>query len=217
MAFFKFFHLHFSTQILKTLFPKCIWNLNTTHKVVYLTFDDGPTPEVTLWVLNELKKYDLRATFFCIGKNIEAHPDIFKQIIMEGHQVANHTLCHEKGWKTSTKNYLKSVEECQRMIEKFKGASNNLLFRPPYGKMTSKQTVALRKGGYQLIMWSNISKDYQHNISSEKCFKNSIYSLQKGDIIVFHDSFKAFQNLKKVLPKTLEYLKREGFRSESIS
>lgn len=192
------------------------WKLNQKKKVVHLTFDDGPTPEVTLWVLNELKKYGFKATFFCIGKNILSYPDIFIQIIEEGHQVANHTQNHENGWNTKTEDYLQSILACERTITALRKSQETKFFRPPYGKITFKQSKLILDLGYKIIMWSNITGDYKQNISAENCYKNSIKSLQNGDIIVFHDSYKAFENLKKTLPKTLENLQKRGFKSEVI-
>lgn len=209
--------MQFSSQIFKRLFPKLIWNVNTSHKEVYLTFDDGPTPEVTLWVLNELKKHNFKATFFCIGKNIEENIEVFKQISLDGHRIGNHTQHHENGWKTETVQYLKSFNDCQKVIEKHIGKQEEILFRPPYGKISRWQIKAIGKNQSKIVMWSNLSQDYKTFISNEKCYLNSIYALQKGDIIVFHDSKKAFENLKEVLPRTLAYLKKEGFVSKTIN
>jgi peptidoglycan/xylan/chitin deacetylase (PgdA/CDA1 family) len=182
-----------------------------------LTFDDGPTPEVTLWVLNELKKHNFKATFFCIGKNIEENIEVFKQISLDGHRIGNHTQHHENGWKTETVQYLKSFNDCQKVIEKHIGKQQEILFRPPYGKISRWQIKAIGKNQSKIVMWSNLSQDYKKCISNEKCYLNSIYALQKGDIIVFHDSKKAFENLKEVLPRTLAYLKKEGFVSKTIN
>jgi peptidoglycan/xylan/chitin deacetylase (PgdA/CDA1 family) len=215
-TFFNLFILQYSSLLLKKLFPRLIWNLNPIQKLVYLTFDDGPTIEVTEWVLLELAKYNFKATFFCIGKNIENHREIAKKIISEGHQIGNHSQLHENGWETNTADYIDSVLMCQSKINKLEIPKENLLFRPPYGKITRKQSKKLRQLGFRIIMWSNISKDYSKDVSDEECFQNSIKNLKNGDIIVFHDSYKAFENLKKTLPKTLEHLKTNGFKSESL-
>jgi peptidoglycan/xylan/chitin deacetylase (PgdA/CDA1 family) len=214
--FFKFFILQIHSRVLKKLFPKLMWNKEVTQKTVYLTFDDGPTPEVTLWVLNELEKYKFKATFFCIGKNIQSYPEIFKSILDNGHQVGNHTQLHQNGWKTQTDVYIQSVIECESVMNEFRTKKSDYLFRPPYGKISSKQAETLHKLGYKIVMWSNLSEDYRKNMSPEKCFQNSTQSLKCGDIIVFHDSEKAFENLKKTLPKTLDYFKKNGFVSQGL-
>ncbi|MFO7744453.1 MAG: polysaccharide deacetylase family protein [Psychroflexus sp.] len=191
-----------SNDFLKQIFPKRVWNISTQNQEMFLTFDDGPIPEVTPWVLDKLKKHKAKATFFCIGDNIRKHPELFKQIIAEGHAVGNHTFRHINGWKTSTKDYLEDVKLCQDEIK-----SNSIeshLFRPPYGKCTSAQAKAILKNNQHIIMWDIISKDYEAKVSKEKCFRRIENQAKSGSIIVFHDSLKAETNMKYALEKTLE-------------
>ncbi|NEW79049.1 MAG: polysaccharide deacetylase family protein [Gelidibacter sp.] len=205
-------------SLLKFIFRNWVWRLSSKEKVLYLTFDDGPTPEITEWILNELKKYDAKATFFCIGKNIGEHPEIFQKIIKENHAVGNHTNNHLNGWKTKTAYYLQNIEDAEKYFEenlKLK-TQNSKLFRPPYGKLTLSQSKKIRKKGYKIIMWDVLSADFDPTISSEKCLENAIRNIQNGSIIVFHDSIKASEKLKFVLPKVLEYYSYMGFSFKSI-
>jgi peptidoglycan/xylan/chitin deacetylase (PgdA/CDA1 family) len=191
-----------------------IWDKpNTDHKI-YLTFDDGPIPEVTPWVLKVLKQFNISATFFCVGENVAKYPDIFNLILNEGHSVGNHTYNHLKGWKTSTANYLENIEKAQHEMAKH-GASTSL-FRPPYGKLTPSQTKALFKQNYEIVMWSVLSKDYLQTISSDKVLDNIISNTISGSIIVCHDNVKAIRNLKAMLPETLETLLERGFIFETL-
>lgn len=206
-----------TNRIIKTIFSNYFWDIPNSDKKVYLTFDDGPIPEITEWVLEQLKIYNCKATFFCIGNNIEKHPEIFNKLIAEGHAVGNHTFNHVKGWNTSNKAYLKEVEQCEEEIQK--NAPKNLqskLFRPPYGKIKPLQSRKLRKLGYKIIMWDVLSADYKKEITKEKCLENVLKNVESGSIIVFHDSIKAFPNLEYVLPKTLQFLSENGYRCERI-
>jgi peptidoglycan/xylan/chitin deacetylase (PgdA/CDA1 family) len=207
-----------TNPIIKNIFSNYIWNIPNSEKKVYLTFDDGPTPEITEWVLAQLKKYNFKATFFCIGNNIEKHPDLFNQLITEGHAVGNHTFNHVKGWNTPNKTYLKEVEKCEGMIQHYSINQNlSKLFRPPYGKIKPLQSRKLRKLGYKIIMWDVLSADYKQTITKEKCLENVIKNVESGSIIVFHDSVKAFPNLEFVLPKTLQFLSENGYQCEIIN
>ncbi|OUD35709.1 polysaccharide deacetylase family protein [Flavobacterium sp. FPG59] len=206
-----------TNKLIKTLFSKWIWDIPNTKKVVYLTFDDGPTPEVTSWVLDELNKYNFKATFFCIGDNIRKYPVIFKKIISEGHAVGNHTFNHLNGWKTSTQNYIDNTELCQEIIDENRNYnSDSKIFRPPYGKIKTAQSRALLKMGYKIIMWDVLSADFDEKISNEECLNNVIMNLQPGSIIVFHDSIKAFEKLKYVLPATLQYLQDNNYETKVL-
>lgn len=198
----------------KAIFPNYIWKIKTDGKKVFLTFDDGPTPEITEWVLNELKKYNAKATFFCIGDNIKKFPEIFQKLITDKHSIGNHTFNHLNGWKTDVTEYLENVLLCQSEIEKNNFSTN--LFRPPYGKISRKQAKNLTQENYKIIMWDIISYDFDKTITKEKCLENVITNIEPGSIIVFHDSKKAWQNLEFVLPKTLEFLKKEGYTFEKI-
>jgi peptidoglycan/xylan/chitin deacetylase (PgdA/CDA1 family) len=206
-----------TNRIIKTFLSNFIWDIPNNEKKVYLTFDDGPIPEITEWVLEQLKIYNCKATFFCIGNNIEKHPEIFNKLIAEGHAIGNHTFNHVKGWNTTNKAYLKEVEHCEEEIQK--NSLKNLqskLFRPPYGKIKPLQSRKLRKLGYKIIMWDVLSADYKKEISKEKCLENVLKNVESGSIIVFHDSIKAFTNLEYVLPKTLQFLSENGYRCERI-
>jgi peptidoglycan/xylan/chitin deacetylase (PgdA/CDA1 family) len=197
-------------QIIKRLFSNQVWDIPNTENKIYLTFDDGPTPEVTEWVLSILKRNNLKATFFCIGNNIEKHPEIFNTIITEGHTIGNHTFNHKKGWKTKTADYIENVELCKSAICELQSVNCNL-FRPPYGKIKPSQSKNLRKLGYKIIMWDVLSADFDPSVSKEKCLENATLKVTSGSSIVFHDSVKAFPNLEYALPRAIQILKEKGF------
>lgn len=201
----------------KALFPNFVWNINTPNKELYLTFDDGPTPEITDWVLSKLEEYNAKATFFCIGNNIEKHPEIFQRIINYGHAVGNHTFNHLKGWKHQTEDYINDVIKTESFIKKYKLNSNEKLFRPPYGKFKTKQSKKILELDYKVIMWDVISYDWDKSISEENCLKNVTSTAKNGSIIIFHDSVKAYKNLKYALPKVLEYYSKKGFAFKALS
>lgn len=205
-----------TNRITKILFSNYIWEIPNKSKKVYLTFDDGPIPVVTEWVLDTLKKENIKATFFCIGDNIKKHPEIFKRIINEGHSIGNHTFNHLKGWETNTNVYLENFNLCEDEILKKLGKNTNL-FRPPYGKIKFSQSNLIRKKGYKIIMWDIISFDFDANTSPEKCFSNVNENVASGSIIVFHDSLKAEKNLRYALPKTIEAIKKKGYIFDVIS
>ncbi|ALJ05250.1 polysaccharide deacetylase [Pseudalgibacter alginicilyticus] len=205
--------------LIKKLFPNYIWDVSTSKKVIYLTFDDGPTPHITNWTLDVLKQYNAKATFFCIGNNVDKHPDLFNNIMNGGHAIGNHTHNHLKGWKTNTKEYLKNVIEAQAVI------NNNIwdlgfkiqnLFRPPYGQIKRKQGKGLIDLDYKIIMWDVLSFDWDHSVSKVQCLKNVISKTKHGSIIVFHDSVKASKNMQYSLPKVLKHFTNEGFSFESL-
>lgn len=201
---------------IQKLYPKRIWSLTRNHPVLYLTFDDGPTPEITPWVLQELKKYNAKATFFCIGKNIEEHPDIFREVIKEGHTIGNHTHNHLNAKKFPLEEYLPNTKKAQEVIDSF-AIQTHPFFRPPYGKLPSKYGSQLQKLGYRIVMWDVLSADFDPVITAEKCLKNVLNHAQNGSIIVFHDSAKASEKLKVVLPEVLEYFTMKGKKFESLS
>lgn len=194
----------------KRIFRKAIWNYSRLKRELYLTFDDGPHPTITPWVLNELKKYKAKATFFCIGKNVEKFPEIFQQIIAEGHSVGNHSYSHLKGWTVSTQVYLKDVAMAAPLI-------NSKLFRAPYGKPKPKQTKALNKLGYKTIFWDVLTQDYDSKLLPEKIWNNILKRTRNGSIIVFHDSEKAFAHLQVALPKLLTEYNEQGFKFVGIA
>lgn len=193
----------------KSLFPNFVWQVKTDKKVIYLTFDDGPTPEVTDWVIKTLDEYNAKATFFCIGHNVISHPDIYQSILDHGHQVGNHTHNHLKGWKTDTQTYMANIEKASTYI------SSNL-FRPPYGKFKSKQGKLLIKNGYKIIMWDVLSFDWDKHTTEEICLKNVAGKATSGSIVVFHDSKKAFKNLAYTLPRTLQFFTEKGYVFEAL-
>jgi peptidoglycan/xylan/chitin deacetylase (PgdA/CDA1 family) len=201
---------------LKRIYSSYIWSMGTDKKVMYLTFDDGPHPEVTPFVLDELKKYNAKATFFCIGKNVVAYPEIYKRIIEEGHAVGNHTQTHLNGWKTKAAVYLADVQEAARHID-------TILFRPPYGRISSFQAAhvkeAIKKDTAKIIMWDVISGDFDASISAADCLENVVLNARNGSIIVFHDSEKAFERLKISLPGTIKFFEKRGieFRKLELS
>ncbi|RTY71615.1 MULTISPECIES: polysaccharide deacetylase family protein [unclassified Flavobacterium] len=201
--------------IIKKIFSNYSWDVSNTGNTVYLTFDDGPIPEVTEWVLVELKKYGIKATFFCIGNNIEKNSEIFKKVIREGHTIGNHTFNHLNGWQTTTDTYIKNTKQAQEAIENHTHPDAKL-FRPPYGKIKKSQSKKLQKLGYKIIMWDVLSADFDATISKEKCLNNVLSNVRPGSIIVFHDSIKAFKNLQYVLPKTLAYLKENNFKCNPL-
>ncbi|HEX8575625.1 MAG TPA: polysaccharide deacetylase family protein [Flavobacterium sp.] len=203
-----------TNRIIKKLFPQFIWEKKNNAKKVYLTFDDGPTSEITQWTLDQLKEYNAKATFFCIGSNIAQFLEIFKAVIHEGHTVANHTFNHLNGWKTDTATYIENVLLCQKQIGIL--CENSYLFRPPYGKLKRSQSKKLRELGYQIIMWDVLSADFDTGISKEKCLQNVLNNVQSGSIIIFHDSVKASKNLKYALPETLQFLKENDFECHSL-
>ena len=201
------------------MFSNYVWDIPNNENSVYLTFDDGPTPEITQWTLLQLKKYNAKATFFFIGNNVEKYPEIFNSVIQQGHAIGNHTFNHLNGWKTETETYIKNAKQCEIRISNQQSEINNLkskLFRPPYGKIKSKQAKKLMELGYKIIMWDVLSADFDSSITRKKCLNNVISNVQSGSIIVFHDSVKGFKNLEYVLPKTLEFLKQNGYKCEAI-
>ncbi len=202
------FYFTKTPAFLKSLYKSCIWNFSPAQPVVYLTFDDGPHPKATPFVLEQLKKYSAKATFFCIGKNVVEHPDIYQQILSEGHVAGNHTHNHLNGWKTSTEAYLDNIREASRYIR-------TNLFRPPYGRISPFQIKQLKKD-YRIIMWDVLSADFDTGISGETCLQNVVFKMQPGSIIVFHDSEKAWDRMSYALPRVLEHCARQGLRMEAI-
>ena len=204
-------------KIIKLLFFNQVWDIPNSENTIYLTFDDGPTLEITERVLEILDKHQIKATFFCIGDNVRKYPEIVQKILSKHHSVGNHTYSHLKGWKTPTKTYISNSEACEIKLNSLFKIRNSKLFRPPYGKITPWQSYKLRKLGYKIIMWDVLSKDYDANISAEKCYENVIKNVFSGSIIVFHDSNKAKDNVLNSLEKTIETLKSKGFKFEKIA
>ncbi|MCF8321762.1 MAG: polysaccharide deacetylase family protein [Flavobacterium sp.] len=195
-----------TNALIKKIFSNYVWSIPNSENKIYLTFDDGPTPIITDWVLDELEKQDAKATFFCIGNNIEKHPEIFAKTINKGHAVGNHTFNHLNGWKVNTKKYVENTKICETAIYNLQSK----IFRPPFGKIKISQSIKLRSLGYKIIMWDVLSADFDNTISPEKCLKNVLKNVESGSIIVFHDSKKAYKNLSYTLPKALKYWKEKG-------
>lgn len=195
--------------LLRFLFPNLMWDIKTKKKEIYLTFDDGPNPLVTPKVLDILDQYNARATFFCVGKNVNKYPDTYQRILQKGHKTGNHTYNHLKGWKTPNSDYYDSIEKCAALVDSH-------LFRPPHGQIKPVHIPHLKKQ-YKIIMWSVLTKDYLLKESPEKCLKNSIQSTRPGSIVVFHDSNKAAEKMFYILPRYLEYFSKKGFSFPEIS
>ena len=179
------------------------WEMPPDGHSIYLTFDDGPCPSTTPIILDILKQFGVKATFFCVGTNVEKHPEMYNKILKEGHMTANHGHRHLKGWKTDPAAYVGNVEQCSRVVD-------SRLFRPPYGKMTPAQRRAL-KDKYHIIMWSVLSRDYDRRVSPQRCLEQSLKRSHPGSIIVFHDNEKSMANVEYVLPKYVDAMKGRGF------
>ncbi|MCB2208345.1 MAG: polysaccharide deacetylase family protein [Bacteroidetes bacterium] len=185
-------------------FPGLTWKMPSGTKSIFLTFDDGPHPEITPKVLNILEAYDAKATFFCVGENAVKYTDTYREILKHGHRTGNHTFHHLKGWNTPSKTYLHDTLECSKQVK-------SVLFRPPYGKITPLQIKALKKEGFSIIMWSVLTRDYKRSADPKKLLRNAIKRTQPGSIIVFHDSKKADHNLMYILPRFLEHFSKKGY------
>lgn len=205
---YNMFYLIKAPWIFKKWYHECIWNIPTDEKIIYLTFDDGPDPEATAFVLETLQQYEASATFFCIGSRVEANPEMYQRIIEEGHSIGNHTYDHLNGWKTDDKEYLNNVRKAAKFID-------SRLFRPPYGRISKFQIKTLP--GMHIIMWDMISADFDTRIKPEQCFLNITRNASKGSIVVFHDSKKALPNLKDSLPRVMEFYKTRGFQFKKIT
>jgi peptidoglycan/xylan/chitin deacetylase (PgdA/CDA1 family) len=198
-------------KIFEWLYPKRVWSIASQEKVIYLTFDDGPVPEATPFVLEELKKVNAKATFFMVGDNVKKHSSIYKSVVEAGHSVANHTMNHVNGTYCRTVDYVQNVELCQSQML---NDNPKKLFRPPYGKMTKKQEQQL--SDYKAIMWSVLTYDFDPTLSAEKCLEKSINLTKNGSIVLMHDSVKTIEKLRYVLPKYLEHFTRLGYRFEVL-
>ena len=196
---------------LRLLYPNLTWRIKEPGKTIYLTFDDGPHETATPFVLDQLQQYHAKATFFCIGKNVAAHPAICNRILQEGHNMGNHTYNHVNGWKVTDEVYVNEVAAAAKLIE-----SN--LFRPPYGRITRSQQRKLQTPNpkLQTIMWDVLSGDFDTNLSGEACLGYVLYHTKPGSIIVFHDSTKAWDRLQYALPKVLEHFTRQGYEFRAL-
>lgn len=200
---------------LKRIYPRCLWDMQEKEKCLYLSFDDGPHPQITPFVLDLLRKYNARATFFCIGGNVEKYPDTYRQLLAEGHSAGNHTRHHINGWKTGNGEYLKDIEEAGIHIQSH-------LFRPPYGRISRSQLRQLldmkasNGQNYKVVMWNILAGDWVQDLHPEKCLARISQKISDGDIIVFHDSEKAWDRMSYCLPRLLEQYSAKGYRFERI-
>ena len=200
----------------KLLFPKYTWDYyKKKEKKIYLTFDDGPIPEITEFVLNQLELFNAKATFFCIGDNIKKHPTIFKKIIIAEHSIGNHTTNHLKDKNSSLSDYIENVQECQKNINQYTKTTKKL-FRPPYGQLNKSKLAVLQKLGYQIILWDVLSKDWDTKISPKQCLQYVVRNAKSGSIVVFHDSIKASRNLEATLPQVLKHFSEKGYVFDAI-
>ncbi|OYU83490.1 MAG: polysaccharide deacetylase family protein [Flavobacterium sp. BFFFF2] len=200
---------------IRRLYPAFEWEVKTTNPIVYLTFDDGPTPAITEWVCNQLAQYNAKATFFCVGRHVEAHPTIMSQLLQHGHVVANHTWNHVNGWKTANKAYLEEVNKGEFALLPYSNFEK--LFRPPYGKMSREQTKLLKEKGYSIVQWDFLTRDYNPSIDVATAMTRIEKSIKPGSILLFHDSEKAFPIIKQLLPYTLQLLQKKGFECKVLT
>lgn len=194
-------------KFIRWLMPDLIWEMKD-RSAVYLTFDDGPTPGITEWILSTLDKYDAKATFFVLGKNAEMYPDLYRRIVEAGHRIGNHTYSHQKGWGMSLERYIEDVDFANDLL-------HTELFRPPYARITPAQARALAKR-YKLVMWDVLSRDYNSALSPRTCLRNVTRYLEGGSIVVFHDSEKSFRNMSYALPRTLQVVRDMGLKCKAI-
>lgn len=195
-------------KFIKKLFPSYLWNKSRNKPNIYLTFDDGPIPEVTPWVLDLLAEYDMNATFFCVGDNVRKHSHIYDRLIKEGHTVGNHSYSHKSGWSTDLDKYLSDIELCDSFVP-------STLFRPPYGRLKPQQAEVIRRK-YKIVMWDILSGDFDPNVSAEQCYQNIVQHIRPGSIIVLHDNYKAFSTLQYVLPRLLEYIQSQSWKAKAL-
>lgn len=210
----KFYWIR-TPKLLAWLLRRFEWRIRTTEKKIYLTFDDGPVPEATPLVLDLLDQYDAKASFFCIGDNVAKHPELFERVWQSGHAIGNHTYHHIKGWETEFGSYMKEVADCAAVIASGHHPEQKIM-RPPYAKVTWKQSGAIKKQGYRIVMWDVLSADFDQRISPQQCLDNVIKNIRPGSIVIFHDSQKARKNMEFALKGTLEFMKKNGYRSESL-
>ena len=191
-------------SIAKYLYPSLVWKKNTEQKKIWITFDDGPDKKVTPFLVNLLGKFNIKATFFIIGKQAKKHPELVKLIINNGHKIGNHSFSHLNGYSTKNNKYLQDIEQAKKHI-------NSDIFRPPFGKITPFQIKNLKKD-FKIIMWDIMSWDFKENISSDKILRNVMDNVESGSIILFHNNLKSYNNLKKTLEIILEKLKEQEYQ-----
>ncbi|NMB05130.1 MAG: polysaccharide deacetylase family protein [Bacteroidales bacterium] len=192
-------------MLYRSLYPGSLWRIGEEHrKTIYLTFDDGPIPEVTPWVLELLDRYDIKATFFCVGDNVRKYPHLYRQLLEKGHKTGNHTFNHVQAWKSHTAFLLENTAKAAELID-------SKLFRPPHGHMRVAQNSALQKAGYSVVMWDVVTRDYSRYMSPQQVLDNVKRYTRDGSVIVFHDSLKAEKRMKYALPRAIEWLLEEGY------
>ena len=196
-------------RFLPWMYPKRTWGFSSSDNSVYLTFDDGPTPKLTDWILDFLKQEDIPATFFCVGQNIINQPKEFQKIKDNGHKVGNHTMHHEKGTKTKWQAYRESIEDCDKLTK-------SRLFRPPYGRISMWQSARLARK-HKIVMWSWLSYDYDKNVTIEQILKSAQKEIKAGDILVVHDNEKVQERLKELLPELIRIIREKGLNFKTIS
>ena len=204
MYFFK------TPKLFKFLYPEALWHGDRKKKKIYLTFDDGPVPEVSDYILDVLSDQDVKATFFCVGDNIKKYPEVFKRIIDEEHGIGNHTFNHLNGWKVSEDDYLKNIQLCDEVINNNSLTGPIKLFRPPYGKIRKKILKRIRNE-YKIIMWDVLSYDFSAKVTAEKCLEKSLKYTRNGSIIIFHDSKKSFEKNKLIISQYIQHFKNKNY------
>ena len=197
--------LHKTPKAIRVFYPSFVWNIKDKYPSVYLTFDDGPVPGVTDWVLDTLKDFNIPATFFCVGDNIDKHPVLFSRILEEGHGIGNHTNNHLDGWSSKSDLYIQNIDKCEYKLPE------QSLFRPPHGRINLKSKKHIQSR-YKVIMWDILAGDYRKNIKPKMAVQNCIQKLEYGSIVLFHDSKKAEKNMKAMLPLFLEQTMKLGFQ-----
>lgn len=209
-------HFYRTPRALSLLFNDLMWKISTKDKEVFLTFDDGPIPGLTEYVIDQLNDYNAKATFFCVGDNIRKYPQIFKMLIENGHGIGNHTYNHLKAWKVNSNTYIENVFKCQDIIKDTIGKDEVTLFRPPYGQITMKLINTL-KNDFEIVMWDVLAYDFSKKHTSEKSLHRTISSTGPGSIIVFHDNYKAEDKLKYMLPRFLSHFTDSGYKFKKLS
>ncbi len=201
--------LHYSPFWLKAYYPSYVWRVPTSEKRLFITFDDGPIPDVTEFVLETLRDYRARGTFFCIGDNIRKHPAVFKKVAEQGHALGNHTYNHLNGWKTDDVTYLANIKQCAELLPE------TPLFRPPYGRIKSVQAKEILKNK-NIVMWDVLSGDFSQALSPETCLRKTIHYARPGSILLFHDSLKARRNMEYAVPRVLDHFSNLGYTFEAL-
>ncbi len=219
MRFLLIMFIEQPPEFLRKLYPGAIWRMNPNEKAVYLTFDDGPIPEVTPWVLDLLDKHNIKATFFMVGDNIRKYPEEFRMVVERGHRIGNHTFNHIRGFEYTARNYLGNTEQARIFMEMGGDINCNvekvlypLLFRPPHGHMFANQYLTLKRT-YRIVMWDLVTRDYSKKLRGPQVLANVMRYARNGSIITFHDSLKSWENgnLQYALPRAIDFLKEEGY------